>query len=111
MSLSGPKSAPESRPCSSCHHPPIHGRPTAALSSLGGLLKGAESGCLSCSVLIAGIKSIIGDDVSPEIQSQDTAEWLRVDMGMGVSGQSLNLTLFKRELEISVFAPPGPSEI
>ncbi|KAJ4855727.1 heterokaryon incompatibility protein (HET) domain-containing protein [Trichoderma breve] len=106
MSLSSPKSAPESRPCPSCHHPPSRGRPTAALSSLDSLLKGAESGCLSCSVLSAGIKSVIGDDVSPDTRSQDSGEWFRMDMGMGVSGQSLNLTLFKRELEISVFAPP-----
>ncbi|KAL7954955.1 heterokaryon incompatibility domain-containing protein [Trichoderma compactum] len=110
MSLSGPESAPESapepRPCSSCHHPPSYGRPTAALSSLGGLLKGAESGCLSCSILSAGIKSVIGDDVSPDTQSRDSVEWFRMDMGMGVSGQSLGLTLFKRGLEISVFAPP-----
>lgn len=111
MSLSSPKSAPESRPCPSCHHPPSYGRPTAALSSLDALLKGAESGCLSCSVLSAGIKSIIGDDVSTETHSHDSVGWLRMDMGMGVSGKSLNLTLFYRELEITAFAPPGLSEI
>lgn len=111
MSLSGPKSAPESRPCSSCHHPPGRGRPTAAISSLDALLKGAESGCLSCSVFSDGIKSVIGDDVSLGTQSQDSIGRLRMDMGMGVSGQSLNLNLFQRKLEISVFAPPGPSEI
>lgn len=111
MSLSGPKSAPESRPCSSCHHPPSYGKPTAAISSLSSLLKGAESGCLSCSIFSAGIKSVTGDDVSLDAQSQDSVEWFRMDMGMGVSGQSLNLTLFKRGLEISVFAPPQSSEI
>ncbi|KAH0522824.1 hypothetical protein TsFJ059_006613 [Trichoderma semiorbis] len=108
MSLSGPKSAPESRPCSSCHHPPSRGKQTAALSSLDSLLKGAESGCLSCSVFSDGIKSVIGDDVSLDTQSQDSVGRLSMKMGMGVSGQSLNLNLFERKLEISVFSPPGP---
>ncbi|OPB40553.1 heterocompatibility domain protein [Trichoderma guizhouense] len=108
MSLSGPKSAPESRPCSSCHHPPSRGKATAALSSLDSLVKGAESGCLSCSVFSDGIKSVIGDDVFLDTQSQDAVGRLRMDMGMGVSGQSLNLNLFRLKQEISVFAPPGP---
>lgn len=111
MSLSGPKSAPESRPCSSCHHPPSRGKATAALSSLDSLVKGAESGCLSCSVFSDGIKSVIGDDVFLDTQSQDAVGRLRMDMGMGVLGQSLNLNFFRLKQEISVFAPPGTSEI
>ncbi|KAL7941158.1 heterokaryon incompatibility domain-containing protein [Trichoderma barbatum] len=106
MSLSSLMSAPEPRSCSSCHHPPKSGRPTVAVTSLNALLQGAESGCLSCSVLRDGIKSIIDDDAALNAQLQDTVEWLRMDMSMAASGQSLNLTLFKRQLEIAVFAPP-----
>ncbi|KAL7931563.1 heterokaryon incompatibility domain-containing protein [Trichoderma chlorosporum] len=106
MSLSSLNSAPEPRPCSSCHHPPRYGRPTAARGSISGLRKGAESGCLSCSILVAGINSVIDHLGIPEAQPQDSIDWFRMDMGMGSFGQSLSLTLFKHELEISVFAPP-----
>ncbi|PON27716.1 hypothetical protein TGAM01_v203483 [Trichoderma gamsii] len=107
MSHSTPKSEPETRPCSACHHPPSKLRgPTAAITSLSALRQGAESGCLSCSVLSAGIDGVIGDDLPLDGQLQDAVERLRMDMNMTASGQSLNLTLFKRQMEISVFAPP-----
>ncbi|KAL6889084.1 heterokaryon incompatibility domain-containing protein [Trichoderma evansii] len=107
MSHSTLKSEPEIRPCSACHHPPNKLRgPTAAITSLSALRQGAESGCLSCSILNAGIDGVIGDDAPLDGQIQNTVERLRVDINMTASGQSLNLTLFKRQMEISVFAPP-----
>ncbi|PTB65563.1 HET-domain-containing protein [Trichoderma citrinoviride] len=107
MSLSGLESAPETRPCSSCHHPPSsNSGPTAAITNLAALFQGAESGCVSCSVLSAGIQSIVGYDASHDIQHSDSVEWLRMDMNMAASCRSLSLTLFKRQLEIAVFAPP-----
>lgn len=112
MSLFSLKSAPEIRPCSACHHPPrLLSGPTAAITSLGALLQGAESGCLACSALSAGISSVIGDDAPPDAQLQDSVEWLRMDINMAASGQSLSLTLFKRQVEISVFAPLPSSKI
>jgi hypothetical protein len=111
MSLSSLKSAPESRPCLSCHQPARYDRPTAAIASISGLLNGAESGCLSCSVLIAGINSVIDDDTVPDTQPQGSVEWLRMDIGMGALGFGLNITLFNRGLEISVFAQPSSSKI
>ncbi|UKZ83033.1 hypothetical protein TrVFT333_010834 [Trichoderma virens FT-333] len=107
MSLSSLKSAPESRACLSCHQPARYDRPTAAIASISGLLNGAESGCLSCSVLIAGINSVIDDDTVPDTQPQGSVEWLRMDIGMGALGFGLNITLFNRGLEISVFAQPS----
>ncbi|KAL7809526.1 heterokaryon incompatibility domain-containing protein [Trichoderma gracile] len=107
MSLSGLKSAPESRPCSSCHHPPrANSGPTAAITSLDALSQGAESGCLSCSVLVSGIQRVIANGASQDVQPSDFVERLRMDINMAASGQSLSLTLFNRQLEISVFAQP-----
>ncbi|KAL7806663.1 heterokaryon incompatibility domain-containing protein [Trichoderma aethiopicum] len=107
MSLSGLKSAPETRPCSSCHHPPrASSGATAAITSLDALFQGAESGCLSCSALGAGIQSVIGNGCAQDVQPSDSAERLRMDINMAASGQSLSLTLFNRQLEISVFAQP-----
>ncbi|KAL7918539.1 heterokaryon incompatibility domain-containing protein [Trichoderma austrokoningii] len=107
MSHSTFKSEPETRPCSACHHPPSRLRgPTAAITSLSALRQGAESGCFSCSVLSAGIDGVIGDDLPLDGRLQDAVERLRMDMNMTASGQGLNLTLFKRQLEISVFATP-----
>ncbi|KAK1246314.1 hypothetical protein MKX08_000116 [Trichoderma sp. CBMAI-0020] len=107
MSHSQLKSEPEPRPCSACHHPPNRLRgPTAAITSLNALRQGAESGCLSCSVLSAGIDGVIGNDLPLDGKIQDAGERLRMDMNMTASGQSLFLTLFKRQMEISVFAPP-----
>ncbi|ETR96852.1 HET-domain-containing protein [Trichoderma reesei RUT C-30] len=107
MSLSGPKSAPESRPCSLCHHPPrANSGPTAAITSLDALSQGTASGCLSCSVLSAGIQSVVASSASQDVQPLDSIERLRMDINMAASGQSLSLTLFDRQLEISVFAQP-----
>lgn len=111
MSHSKLKSEPETRPCSACHHPPNRLRgPTAAITSLSALRQGTESGCLSCSVLSAGIDGVIGDDLPLDGKIQDAVEGLRMDMNMTASGQSLNLTLFKRQMEICVFAPPPSSK-
>ncbi|KAL7785858.1 heterokaryon incompatibility domain-containing protein [Trichoderma ceciliae] len=101
------KSAPETRPCPACHHPPNALRgPTAAITSLSALYHGAESGCLTCSVLRAGVNSVIGEDAPLNAQLQKSVEWLRMDINMNALGQSLNLTLFGRQMEISVFALP-----
>lgn len=58
----------------------------------------------------AGIDGVIGDDTPPDGELQNAVERLRMDMNMTASGQSLNLTLFKRQMEISVFAPPPSSK-
>jgi hypothetical protein len=111
MSHSNLKSETETRPCSACHHPPSRLRgPTAAITSLNALRQGAESGCLSCCVLSAGIDGVIGDVLPLDGELQNAVERLRMDMNMTASGQSLNLTLFERQLEISVFAPPPSSK-
>jgi hypothetical protein len=55
--------------------------------------------------LSAGIDGVIGDDLPLDGQLQDAVERLRMDMNMTASGQGLSLTLFKRQMEISVFAP------
>ncbi|KAL6851841.1 HET domain-containing protein [Trichoderma novae-zelandiae] len=107
MSLSDLKSAPESQPCSSCHHPPrSNSGPSAAITSLDALLQGAQSGCPSCSVLSAGIQGVVGNDASQDVQPRDSVGRLRMDINMAASGQSLSLALFERQLEISVFAQP-----
>ncbi|KAL9476208.1 hypothetical protein ACSS6W_006049 [Trichoderma asperelloides] len=98
------KSDSETRPCSACHHPPNKLRgPVAVITSLNALRHRGKSGCLSCSVLSAGIDGVIGDDA---LRFPNAVERLRMDINMAASGQSLTITLFKRQLEISVFAPP-----
>lgn len=102
------KSDSETRPCSACHHPPNKLRgPVAVITSLNALRHRGKSGCLSCSVLSAGIDGVIGDDA---LRFPNAVERLRMDINMAASGQSLTITLFKRQLEISVFAPPPSSK-